>query len=809
MTSDTFRNPSRREFLCVLTFTAGALAFGEFANCASGAVVSATPHNPYSSDSLLIGNFLVTAPDGIAFIADNSAAFVVDTGGPYDAGIAAPDGSYNRQEFTLNGTKIQFEWGRVGDGVVARIHADQPMELSLHLSAGWPGWSSVYSPMTDGVFGTAQATDAQGALRTVSWRLLTSPAPTNVSESQVMVSISPDAPARFVAGMGRLADFNAVDDILATAASNYLNKRPAAVGEWGDFIGAIVDNMNNSRIYSSDNHMLAHSVSRGWAGGNPNHDPYFCWDSFFTANLACLDDLATAENTVRAILSYQTPEGLVPNYAHWGGASDDRSQPPVGSLCIWKIFQRWGNRDFLAEVYPKLVKWHDWWFKARDGNHNGLLEWGSATGVWQNAQYETGWDDNLHFAGTRMVGSHMNADAVDLNAMWAMDAQHLAYIADAIGKKGDAARFRSDWKTMNDRMNRMLWNEELGLYCSRLWEGEKLWIPVEGSAFGQGFTGVFYSDEDLQHEVARHTVASLNFNWRGKSPVPGVPGDHWSGRWTAIFTPPETGDYTFIARSDDGVRLYVDGKRVIDDWVVQATTERTAKVKLTDGKPVEVMVEYFQHEGGSSLNLTVEQSKNATFLTRITPMNFYPLISGAPDKDRASKVMRTLTDPAKFWGTWVIPTLAYDDPDYYQQEYWRGDIWGPTNYLVFQGLMKYATPGQLNDFADKSVRLFMRNWIKSGLCGENYLSTDGTQNHDPHYTWGALLDLIGMESVYDILPDGSVWLNGVQTRTIAMRNLPIHGKLYEIRTSPGMAEIVKDGKSILVARNRVVRKKLL
>jgi glycogen debranching enzyme len=781
------------------------MALGDFANSTSGAVSSAKPMNPYSTDSLLIGNFLVTAPVGIAFIANNSAAFVVDTGGPFVAGIAAPDGSYNRQEFTLKGAKMRFEWGRVGDGVVARIHSDQPVELTLHLESGWPDWSSVFTPMADGVTGTAQTTNAHSVTRTITWRLRTSPAPTRVSDTQVVVSITPDKPALFVAGLGRLADFNAVDDILASAASLYLKKRPVASGDWGDFIGATADNMNNSRIYSSDNHMLAHSVSRAWAGGNPNHDPYFCWDSFFNANLASLDDLPTAENTVRAILSYQTQEGLVPNYAHANsGVSDDRSQPPVGSLCIWKIYQRWGNRDFLSEVYPKLVKWHDWWFKARDGNHNGLLEWGSATGVWQNAQYETGWDDNLHFAGTTMVGTHMDADAVDLNAMWAMDSEHLSYIADALGKKRDADRFRSEWREMNDRMNRMLWNEELGLYCSRLWEGEKLWAPVDGAAFGQGFEGVFYSDEDLRHEVVRRTVTSLNFNWRGKSPAPGVPGTHWSGRWTATFTPPETGDYRFITRSNHGIRLYIDGKKVIDDWVVQGAADHTANVKLTAGKPVEVRVEYFQHEGGSSLHLTVELAKNTTFLTRITPMNFYPLISGAADKERASKVMKVLTDPTKFWGTWVIPTLSYDDPNYHEQEYWRGDIWGPANYLIFQGLLRYATPEELDDFADKSVRLFMRNWIKFGVCGENYLSTDGTQSSTPHYTWGALLNLIGMESVFNILPDGSIWLNGVQTRTIAMRNIPIKGKLYEIRTSPGVAEILHLDKLVLSARNRVI-----
>ncbi len=614
------------------------------------------------SQSIKIGNFLVTAPGGIAFIVKDSAAFVVDTGASYSAGTAAPDDSFHQDQFTAQGAKITFQWGRVGDAVVARLTSDKPVALPLHLSAGWPGFVSHFTPTPNGVNGEATV---QG--RPIAWQMVTLPRPVSVSETEVTVPIAPGAPLRFVAGFGQLPVFSQVQKTLILAQKRYQNRRPAASGDWGDFVGAIADNMNNSRIYSSDNHRLAHSVSRGWANGSPNNDPYFCWDSFFTADLACLDDPETARDTVRAILSCQTPDGMVPNFGHWqfgsARASDDRSQPPVGALCVWKMQQRRPDKAFLAEVYPKLVKWHRWWPKARDGNHDGLLEWGSATGDFQNAQYETGWDDNLHFAGAHMVGHTMNADAVDLNALWSMDAEYLSYIADALGRKADADAFRAEHLAINKRINDRLWNEQLGVYCSRLWDA--------------------------------------------------------------------------------------------------------------DGKP-------------------------GAFLTRLTPMNFYPLIAGVPDRSRAKRVLAILTDPHKFWGTWVLPTLAYDDPDYHQQEYWRGDIWGPVNYLIFQGLKRYATPAQQTEFAQKSVTLFMNEWTRKGVCGENYLSTDGTQNHDPHYTWGALLDLIGVENVCAIAPDGTIHLNGAQTQTLYLTHIPINGRLYDLQTKPGEAELLQKGKVVQI-----------
>jgi putative isomerase len=107
------------------------------------------------------------------------------------------------------------------------------------------------------------------------------------------------------------------------------------------------------------------------------------------------------------------------------------------------MHERRPDPKFLADVYPALVRWHDWWPKARDGNHNGLLEWGSEQNSFNGAQLETGWDDNLEYAGAALSGTTMNADAVDLNSLWSMDAEYLAKIAAALGKAEDARRFVS------------------------------------------------------------------------------------------------------------------------------------------------------------------------------------------------------------------------------------------------------------------------------------------------------------------------------------------------------------------------------
>jgi hypothetical protein len=77
----------------------------------------------------------------------------------------------------------------------------------------------------------------------------------------------------------------------------------------------------------------------------------------------------------------------------------------------------------------------------------------------------------------------------------------------------------------------------------------------------------------------------------------------------------------------------------------------------------------------------------------------------------------------------------------------------------------------------------MRNWRKDGTCHENFMA-NGDGSSDPHYTWGALLCLIGLEALCDVEPDGKVRLSGAGKGEVDLRRIPIGGKLYEVVAGP-------------------------
>ena len=88
---------------------------------------------------------------------------------------------------------------------------------------------------------------------------------------------------------------------------------------------------------------------------------------------------------------------------------------------------------------------------------------------------------------------------------------------------------------------------------------------------------------------------SINRDWDEGGPTFGVGNEYFLARWTGQFDF-AGGNYTFIARVDDGIRLWVDGSLIINEWRPQVVTEFTATRDLTPGRH-EVKVEYFERMG--------------------------------------------------------------------------------------------------------------------------------------------------------------------------------------------------------------------
>ena len=77
-------------------------------------------------------------------------------------------------------------------------------------------------------------------------------------------------------------------------------------------------------------------------------------------------------------------------------------------------------------------------------------------------------------------------------------------------------------------------------------------------------------------------------------------------------------------------------------------------------------------------------------------------------------------NPREFYGEWVIPAIARNVPGYQDQDYWRGRIWGPMNFLVYLGMRNYDLGPARTDLAERSRKLLMKSWQSDRAVYENY-----------------------------------------------------------------------------------------
>jgi beta-glucosidase len=131
-------------------------------------------------------------------------------------------------------------------------------------------------------------------------------------------------------------------------------------------------------------------------------------------------------------------------------------------------------------------------------------------------------------------------------------------------------------------------------------------LPAIDSTYftGNGLQGQYFNNKTLDGTpVGTRTDPTVSFDWTGKSPIAGLSTTNYSVKWTGTLNPPETGTYTFGLSSDDGSRLFVNGKQVVDNWRDQASHTETATVDLTAGTPAQIEVDYYQSGGDATVNL--------------------------------------------------------------------------------------------------------------------------------------------------------------------------------------------------------------
>ena len=387
-------------------------------------------------------------------------------------GLRADDGSYTSIRIEYRGIEINVESAAEGDDELILVTPLKPSKHLLVVEAGLlygrEGTVGKRGDRLEALAGGKEFTvSCTGVPVASDYLAATSPRSAYLLEEPVAVYT------------GRERSIQEISDFIGRARK-VQEERAAAYGNLAGSFIPMQTILAWNTIYDAPNSRAITPVSRNW---NQNWGGYvlFDWDTYFASYMFSLfnKDLAFA-NAVE-ITKAITPDGFIPNfqsessYVVDGNTSSwDRSQPPIGSEIIWRIYSRYPERWFLEEVYDELLAWNRWWINNR--LNKGYLCWGShfikdgkdvSEGL-QGAMYESGLDNSPMYDDVPMNPETFTMELADvgLNSMYIMDCKALAKIAEVLGRKQDVKELKARAGQFARQLDR-LWDDESGIYLNR------------------------------------------------------------------------------------------------------------------------------------------------------------------------------------------------------------------------------------------------------------------------------------------------------------------------------------------------------
>lgn len=212
---------------------------------------------------------------------------------------------------------------------------------------------------------------------------------------------------------------------------------------------------------------------------------FWSWDSWKQAVGLSYFNPELAKSNILSMFDYQDQYGMVADcvYADKKENNWRDTKPPLAAWSVWKVHQQAPDLRFLKEIYPKLVIYHNWWYKNRDHDQNGLCEYGATDGTRIAAAWESGMDNAVRFDKATLFKNNdyawsLDQESVDLNAYLYAEKEYLAKIADVLSLPLEAKKWRAQMPNLQKQINARFYHTEKGYYYDRLINGE--WMAIEG-----------------------------------------------------------------------------------------------------------------------------------------------------------------------------------------------------------------------------------------------------------------------------------------------------------------------------------------
>lgn len=222
---------------------------------------------------------------------------------------------------------------------------------------------------------------------------------------------------------------------------------------------------------------------------------FWAWDSWKHAVAIAQYDVPLAKEQIKAMYDYQTNDGFIPDCIYRDTTIEQNNyrntKPPLSAWAVWKVYQQCLDINFLSEMYPKIVKQHNWWYINRDHDNDGICEYGSTDGSLIAAKWESGMDNAVRFDNSTILENSetaysLNQESVDLNAYLFAEKKYLIEMANVLNKKEDVEMLEKQAEILKKKIQNQFFDEKTGWFYDTSIDGDEFiremgcegWIPL-------------------------------------------------------------------------------------------------------------------------------------------------------------------------------------------------------------------------------------------------------------------------------------------------------------------------------------------
>ena len=156
---------------------------------------------------------------------------------------------------------------------------------------------------------------------------------------------------------------------------------------------------------------------------------------------------------------------------------------------------------------------------------------------------------------------------------------------------------------------------------------DTLALVCSSSRAAEDLTGFYYATPDFSGPAQVRVDAQLAFQWSAGPAQSDLPADEFTVRWLGELIAPAAETLTLIVRSDDGVRVWLDGALVVSDWVARSPSESRYTFQAQGGRRYLFRMDYFEATGGAEVSLSWESLNRSCAL--VPSANLIPLLQPA------------------------------------------------------------------------------------------------------------------------------------------------------------------------------------